>query len=202
MTNKEKYKQAFSSLHASDEISLEVRKMDKKNRTFHIRPAIAVCIIGVFLFGSMATAYAADLGGIHEIVQTWIHGEPQQLEATPNGDGGYTFTYQDGDETQSFGGGGVAIDANGNETALSAADVADTFASEVTTLEDGSVWLYYYSYQIDITDKLVDGACKVTLDDNGENVYFDIKSNGHGGYQMKTSDEDKVIASEYTKVTP
>ena len=43
MTNKERYKQAFSTLHASNQISLEVREMEKKDRHFSVnRIAVAM----------------------------------------------------------------------------------------------------------------------------------------------------------------
>lgn len=48
MTNKEKYKQAFSVLHTSDDFSLEVQKMaiERRNKKKGmIAAAIAACVL-------------------------------------------------------------------------------------------------------------------------------------------------------------
>lgn len=64
MTNREKYKQAFSVLHASDPIILEEKTMEKRNLKFHLRPALAAAMAAALLVGGMGAAYAADVGGI------------------------------------------------------------------------------------------------------------------------------------------
>lgn len=56
MTEKEKYKQAFSALHASENISLEVSMMSKKNNS--VKKILAVCACAVMLCGVTMTAYA------------------------------------------------------------------------------------------------------------------------------------------------
>lgn len=194
MSNKEKYKQAFSVLHASCDISLEVEKMERKaernKKVFRMRPVAAACICACLLFGSMATAYAADLGGIREKVSTWIHGEQVDVDVTENKDGGYNFSYKDGDNEQEFGGGGVSIDENGKESALSAEEILDEAGSEVVTEKDGTVRLYFHEHKVDITELVKGGkTCKVAIIEDGNPVYFDIKSNGSIGYEMTRSDE-------------
>lgn len=205
MSNKEKYKQAFSVLHSSRDISLEVEKMERKaernKKVFRMRPVAAACICVCLLFGSMATAYAADLGGIKEKVSAWIHGEQVDINVTENKDGGYSFSYKDGDEEKEFGGGGVSIDGNGNESALSAEEVLDETSSEVVTEKDGSVWLYYYEHKVNITE-FVKGnkTCKVAIMEDGKPVYFDIKSNGSIGYEMSRSSDPTGSKDAYTIV--
>lgn len=205
MSNKEKYKQAFSVLHTSCDISLEVEKMERKvennKKVFRMRPVAAACICVCLLFGSMATAYAADLGGIREKVSTWIHGEQMDVNVTENGDGGYNFSYKDGDKEKEFGGGGVSIDADGTESPLSPEEVLDEAGCEVTTEKDGTVWLYYREHKVNITELVKgDKTCKVAIIDNDKPVYFDIKSNGSIGYEMSRSDEPTGSKDSYKVV--
>lgn len=63
MTNKDKYKQAFSVLHTSDDFSLEVKtvKHTNKNRIFRKLASAAAAI--VIVLASANTAYAMNLGG-------------------------------------------------------------------------------------------------------------------------------------------
>ncbi len=205
MSDKERYKQAFSVLHASCDISLEVEKMERKvesnKKVFRMRPVAAACICVCLLLGSMGTAYAADLGGIREKVNTWIHGERVDVDVIENGDGGYNFSYKDGDNEKSFGGGGVSIDENGNESALSAEEVLDEAGCEVATEQDGTVWLYYQEHKVNITELVKeDKTCKVAIIDNNKPVYFDIKSNGSIGYEMSRSSEPTGSKDAYRVV--
>ncbi|MDD2958540.1 MAG: hypothetical protein PHE06_11765 [Lachnospiraceae bacterium] len=198
MTNKEKYKQAFSVLHASNDISMEVNKMKKTKKSFHIRPAVAACIAAFLLCGM--TAYAVDLGGIREVVQSWFHGKQVAVDVTDNGDGGYTFSYEEDGETQEVGGGGVAINEDGTTTALSAKEVADQMAVDISRDDDGSVWLYYYDQSFNITDYLEKGICKVAISDKGKMVYFDIEDNGGGGYAFSQSKDPTGAKEDYTVI--
>lgn len=205
MTNREKYKQAFSALHASDDISLEGTAMKTTNRKFRMKPALAACLCVILLLGCIGAVYAADVGGIQEIIHVWIGGK--QVDATvtdyqdSSGNNGFTFTIapEDGDgDGNRIGGGGVAIDADGTERPLTAEEVAESFACDIVTQDDGSIWLYYYDQSHDITELLVDGACKVVLEDDGEAVYFDIRDNGSGGYGYSRSPDPTGTASDYT----
>lgn len=205
MSNKEKYKQAFSVLHASCDISLEVEKMERnmeRNRkVFRMRPVAAACICVCLLFGSMATAYAADLGGIREKVNAWIHGSQVPVEVTERKDGGYSFSYKNGDHEEEFGGGGVSIDDEGNERPLSAEEILNENVSDVVTEKDGTVWLYHYDHKVNITEFVKDNkTCKVVIMEEEKPVYFDIKSNGSIGYEMKKSDEPTGNKDSYTVV--
>ena len=57
MTNKETYKQAFSVLHASDNISLEVH-MNRKKVFKPARKLVSVCVCAALLCALIVTAYA------------------------------------------------------------------------------------------------------------------------------------------------
>ena len=90
MTNKEKYKQAFDTLSASVNFSLEVDKMsilNRKHKLKTIAAAVAACLI---VTAGTGTAYASDLGGIQRKVQLWIHGDQTTATLTINSDGSYT----------------------------------------------------------------------------------------------------------------
>lgn len=194
MTNREKYKQAFSVLHASNSISLEETIMEKKNRKFNLRPALAACLCAAALMGCMCAAYAADVGGIRQSIQLWLHGERVDADVQSNGTGGYTFT-TDG---ESFGGGGVAIGDDGSERPLTAAEVAEDFAVDVDKDDEGRVWLHYYGQSYDLTGMLADGKCKAALDNGGNPLYFDVEDNGAGDYAFSMSSEPTGPAANYT----
>ncbi len=66
MTNKEKYKRAFSALHASENISLEVDKNMKNKRVFN-KKIMAVCTCCLAMFGVGATVYAHNYQIINKI---------------------------------------------------------------------------------------------------------------------------------------
>jgi len=201
MTNKEKYKEAFSVLHASDDISLEVEKMQKNKRNSRRKQVIAVCACAAIVAGSM-TAYATDLGGIQTRIHGWIHGELKSVDVTEETDGTYTFSWTEDGTTQEASDGGVSMDASGEETALSADEVFEGFSTSVETDEDGTIWLYYESHKVDITENLSGSSksCKLAIKDNGTTTYFDIKLNGSGGYSLSSSDSPEGSSDAYTIV--
>ena len=153
MTNKEKYKQAFDTLSASDNFSLEVDKMsilNRKHKLKTIAAAIAACLI---VTAGTGTAYASDLGGIQRKVQLWIHGDQTTATLTINSDGSYTGTYADKDgKNKEFGGGGIAFNQDGSERSLTQEEIMEELnAPDIEYEKDGSVILYYKNQSIDIT---------------------------------------------------
>ena len=71
MTNREKYKKAFSAVYPSNEFSWEVEKMKRIKRR-HIFKTMAASIAGCMIFMASATAaYAMDVGGIQRTIQLW-----------------------------------------------------------------------------------------------------------------------------------
>lgn len=174
MTNKEKYKRAFSALHPSKPIDLEEYTM--KNTKLHVifRPVAAVIACAILLFGCATVAYAADVGGIRTTVHVWIHGNARDIDVVDNGDGSYQFSYTEGAESATVFAGGVAFDENGNEIPLSPEEVAQATFDEIGRQADGKIWLYYKSYAFDITQQMTKDGCKLVLDDQGTKVYFDI----------------------------
>ena len=177
MTNREKYKQAFSAIHISDEFSLEVRKMTNKSmkkKFNHMVAAIAACVL---LVGGSTVAYANDLGGIQRTIQLWIHGDQTEVTIDFNADGSYEMEYFDseGDAIQQ-GGGGVAINDDGSERPLTEEELLDHLDDpDVSYKDDGSVWIYYFDQKIDITDKFDDNVCYVQVSNGKETLYMTIK---------------------------
>lgn len=180
MTNKEKYKQAFSAIHISDELCLEVSKLEKTRKhkkMNHLAASIAACVL---LVGGSTVAYAADVGGIQRTVQLWIHGNQTEVTIDFNSGGNYNMEYYDerGNVVQA-GGGGVAINSDGSERPLSEEELLDHLNSpDVIYEEDGSVWIYYYDQKIDITDKFEDNVCYVQVSKGEETLYMTIEYQG------------------------
>lgn len=196
MTNKEKYKKAFSALHASCTISLEEEIMEKKKSSYVMKKMLTAFAAIAIVFGSMTAVYAADLGGIKEKLTLWFHGAQADVNVTDNGGGNYTFTFTDADgESHEMGGGGVAFDKDGNEIPLPADDVFETITNEVD--KDGKIWLYYYDRQIEITNLFDDdGICRVAVKHDGNTAYFAI---GRGG-DYSSQIEAPADAERYTLV--
>lgn len=178
MTNKQRYKQVFSALHASDCIT-EVKAM--KKRTYMPRLA-AACAAVVMVMSAATVAYAADIGGIQRIVQIWINGDQTDAVLETSGNG-YTVTYdgQDG-ESHSFGGGGVAFNDDGTERPLTEEEILEHLNSpDVEYREDGSVWVCYRGEELDITDRFDEsGVCYVKLTGDDCSLYMTVKY--QGGY--------------------
>lgn len=203
MTNHERYKQAFSALHASDDISLEGKPMKKAHVKFCMKPVFAVCLCALLVIGGASAAYAADLGGIQETIRVWLRGKQVEAEVTydPHASGaeGYAFTVSKEDgSTDTFGAGGVAIEGDGRERPLTPEEVADGFATQVETDENGRVWLYHYDKAFDITDLMENGACKVSLEEEGKTLYFDIEDNHAGGNRFGMNTKPTGSAADYT----
>ena len=172
MTNKEKYKQAFSVLQTSGDFSMEVEKMamrQKHHKVKTIAAAVAACIV---LVGGAGTAYAANLGGIQRTIQLWINGDQTNATLEINNDGNsstYTIKIPDGVERP-----------------LTEDEIMEQINQpDVEYEDDGSVWLYYKDRKLDITDRFEDGICYVKLTDGKDVKYLTIKYND--GYAMSDS---------------
>ena len=188
MTNKERYKQAFSVLHTSDDFSLEVEKMAIISRKNKIRTAVAAIVGFLALTLFTGGAYAANVGGIQRTIQLWVHGD--QTTATLNVDetqGSYSVSYttETGDEKE-ISGGGVTIDMFGNERPVTEEEIMDHLdMPEVTYNEDGTVYVYYRDQAIDITNNFDDnGICYTHVKSGDKEFFMTIKYNG--GYGINT----------------
>lgn len=196
MTNRERYKQAFSVLQSSRQFELEVEEMEQLKKKHRKNIAAAAAIACAIVIGGSGTVYAADIGGIQEKISMWLYGTKTEVDVTENGAGGYIFSYEQDGETKSIGGGGVSFDANGNETWLSADEVAAGMSksANIDVDEDGKVWIYFYDQKIEITDSFDEnGIYNLTLAHEDRSVYLEITKNEDGGYsftQTEISAED------------
>jgi len=194
MTDRERYKQAFSTLHSSGQFTLEVGEMEQIRRNHRKNMAAAAAIACAVVIGTGGTAYAADIGGIQQKISMWLHGAQTEVNVTHNnedGYGGYTFTYTQEGETKELGVGGVSLDEDGNETWMSADELAEGLSksADIDVDEDGRVWIYYYDQKIDVTDSFDEnGVCSLTLTHDDETVSLEITKDEDGGYSfMQTS---------------
>ncbi len=203
MTDRERYKQAFSALPSSRH--LEVEEMEQIYRTHRKKLATAAAIACAAVIGAGGTAYAADLGGIQTRLSIWLFGEQTEITATENEDGGYTFIYDRGDGTESFGFGGVSIDEDGGLTSLSADELAAHInaSASVEKDENGSVWVYYYDQKTEITDLFDEnGVCSITMTHEGESIYLTITQDGEGSYSYtQTNDPQEAAMTTTTIIT-
>lgn len=95
MTNRERYKRAFSAIQVPDDFCLEgikMKQVKKQRRLTAIAATAAVCAV---LVGSAAAAYTVDAGGIQRMVQLWLNGDQTQVEIQFDGNGTYTMEYTD-----------------------------------------------------------------------------------------------------------
>ena len=206
MNNKERYKQAFSALQTSGQLSMEVEKMteiQKKHKRNMIAAAAVACSV---IIGGSGTAYAADIGGIQEKVYIWLHGVQTEADIVENAEGGYTVRYErDGEEQGVSAFGGVSIDSDGTQTWLSADELVDAMneSADVDEDADGKVWVYYYDQKADVTDLFDDeGICRVKMAHEGKVIYLEIKRGENGGYPYsQTDDVPEEEIEKYTDIT-
>lgn len=198
MTNRERYKQAFSALQSSGQFTLEVEEMAQIQKKHRKNIAVAAAIACAVVIGGSGTVYAADIGGIQEKISMWLYGRQTEVDVTANGDngyGGYTFTYTQDGETKEVGGGGVSIDEDSNETWLSADEVAAHMSesANIDMDEDGRVWIYYYEQKVEITDLFDEnGVCSLTLTHEDKTIYLEITKNEDGGYSFTQTDQTQI----------
>lgn len=177
MTNREKYKQAFSVLRASDDFSLEANDMKQTAKQFRLRKAVVLAAACVMVIGSATIAYAADVGGIQRTVQLWLHGEQTAVTIEFDGAGGYNMEYTDEEGNDRYkGGGGVAFEADGTERPVTEEEIMEMLSRpEVEYRDDGSVWVYWLSQAVEITDRFEDGVCYVQLVNGEDTMYVTVR---------------------------
>jgi len=186
MTEKERFQRAFAPLHASPDTMTEVMKMtEQKTKRPALRRAATIGLAAALVLALGSVAYASDLGGIQRTVQLWLNGE--MTDATVN-EGSYTLRYPDKDGTEhEMGGGGIAIEDDGTERALTEEEMLEHLdAPEVVYEDDGTVMIYYRGQSLDITDRFDEnGLCHVLLRDEqngGKTLFVTIRYNDGYSY--------------------
>lgn len=185
MTNKEKYKQAFSALHISDEFSMEVKKMTmntnknsiKNSNRLKLNRVVAGIAACALILGGATLAYANDFYGIQRTVQLWIHGDQTDVTIQFDGNGSYSMDYiDDNGESRHQGGGGVAIGNDGTERPLTEDELLKELTRPDVHYDDnGSVWVYWMDQKIDITDKFENNVCYIKLVNGEETLFMTVK---------------------------
>ena len=198
MTDKERYKRTFSALRAS-QLEFKEEMTMNKTKILPVRRLVSLCAAALMIAAMATVAYAADVGGIRRAVQVWIHGD-QTNAVMDIQNGHYLLSYEDENgETQTVGGGGVAIDAFGRERPLTEEELLEELNSpKVECLEDGTVWVYYQDQKMEITDRFVDGVCYVQLKDGDKVLYLTVEADG--GYSM--SPHGYVQIKQQSKTAP
>ncbi len=183
MTEKERFQRAFAPLHASPDTMTEVMKMtERKTKRPALHRAATIGLAAALVLALGSVAYASDLGGIQRTVQLWLNGEMTDATLTVN-EGSYTLRYPDKDGTEhERGGGGIAIEDDGTERALTEEEMLEHLnAPEVVYEDDGTVMIYYRGQSLDITDRFDEnGLCHVLLrdeQDGGKTLFVTIRYN-------------------------
>ncbi|HBB60915.1 MAG TPA: hypothetical protein DCZ61_03875 [Lachnospiraceae bacterium] len=177
MTNKDKFKRAFSALHTSDSFTLEQENTTMTKKISFHKTAAAACT-ALAIFAGAATCYAADAGGIQRTIQVWLHGDQTTAVITVDDDNvtHYGITDKNGNQLQ---GGGVAIDEDGKERALTDSEIQEHLDSPSTDTINGKLYLFYKDQKTDLTDKFdADGLAYITLKDGGKTLYVTVAENG------------------------
>ena len=196
MTEKERFQRAFAPLHASPDTMTEVMKMtERKTKRPALHRAATIGLAAALVLALGSVAYASDLGGIQRTGQLWIKGDQTDAVMTID-QGRYTIDYTDENGTaHEMGGGGIAIEDDGTERALTEEEVLEHLnAPEVEEREDGTVTVYYLDQKLDVTDKFdEDGVCYVQLEGGEKTIYMTIKrGNGYA-----TSTTKYILPSEF-----
>jgi hypothetical protein len=197
MTNKERYKQAFSAIHATDDFSLEVEKMEMINKQRKFKKMIASAAVCAAIVGSTTAAYAADIGGIQRTLQLWMHGDQTAATIQFDGNGSYSMDYTDDEGNVNHqSGGGVSFAEDGTTIPQTEEEIlAHLQLPDVIYEDDGSVWVYWFEQKIDITDKFENEFCYVKLESSEETLYMTIKyQDGHS-----TSPHKYLSPSEFSR---
>ena len=205
--NKKQYQRSFQALHLSDDFQerltakLSEEREEKTMNTSAIhgfsRLAAAITICAVTL-GVGGICYAADVGGIRTKVELWMNGEKNEVEVEAD-DTGFSWTDEDGN---AHGFGGVALDEEGNEVALSAEELAEHMNNNCDLrAEKGRMMLYYKNISADVTDMINDGKLFVHISDPlNRYTYFSFTDiDMKGAYGCSDSDKPEGNA-EYIEI--
>ncbi|MDO4942632.1 MAG: hypothetical protein Q4E73_07320 [Lachnospiraceae bacterium] len=199
MTNKEKYKKAFSTLQISDSLSWEVKRMAKLKKRQKMKTVAAFIAACLLISISGSAAYAKNIGGIQRTIQLWFHGDQTDAILDIKNDGTYSIQYSGEDGTvEEQSGGGVAIEGDGSERPLTEEELKEQLDSpEVDYKDDGTIWVYYHDQKIDITDKFDnDDICFVKVTEGKETFYITVSKEGSWGFSGDKYMQPEEIITE------
>lgn len=199
MTNRERYKQAFSALQCSGQHTREIEKAALRQKKHRKNTAAAAAVACAVIAGAGGTVYAADLGGIQEKISMWLYGARIEADVTENGYGGYIFTYTQNSETKNISGSGMSTDEDGNKIWLPADEVAAGMSgsADISVDGDGTVWIYYYDQVIDITNLFDEnGICSLTLTHEDKTCCLEISRDEDGRYSFTQTEFPNADSNE------
>ena len=178
MTNKEKYRRAFSCLRVPEGFSVDQKRRKREKRS-GLRQAVAAAVVMLAVCAAGVSAYAADLGGIQRTVQVWLLGDQTDAVITIDEEAGttlYSLQADDGRVVQS--GGGVAMGGDGGDRPLTESEMQDYLNYPDKEVIDGRIYLFYKGQKTDITDRFdTDGLCFLTISDGRETLYVTVTRN-------------------------
>ena len=200
MTDQEKYRRAVDAVASSRMRKLEAGDIMKSKKTNFRFKGIAIAVAAVILLvGACGAAYATDIGGIQSKVQLWFRGELTDvtLDISTNGSASeYALTFTDADGVErEIHGGGVAMDMFGRERPLTEDEILEQLSQpEVVYEDDGTVWVYYGSQKVEITDLFDEnGICYVKLTGGKKPIYMTVEY--QGGYCINSNRFSKPSTS-------
>ena len=190
MNNRDKYIKASSIVEPSADFASKVLKEadrmnpEERREYRHVRlrrrSLISIAAACALVFALSAAAYASDLGGFKETIDTWLYGKAVNVEIEVN-DGIYHIKYPDGGERS---GGGVAMD-DGEERPLTEEEILEELNNEIVVEDndEGRIMLYYRDHAVDITEKMdANNIVKLKFKDGVLPTYITLKWNGDDGY--------------------
>ena len=139
----------------------------------------------MLVIGVTGGAYAADLGGFRTAVDTWLYGEPVQVEVEEVSEGDFVVHYPDGSTREM---GGVSYDPDGNAIGATEEDIiAQLDDPEIIRDEAGNVKLYYKDLIIDITEDAQDDHAEVKIERGALPLYVTIDWEDAETYTVHTN---------------
>ena len=190
MNNKERYQKAFDTINPSENITpesiirMKEEKKMTKGRTGFKKTLVSLVAAVVLVIGVTGGAYATDLGGFRTNVDTWLYGEPVQVDIEEVGEGDFIVHYPNGVDRQT---GGNSFDKDGNPVPFTADDVIDSLDyPEIATI-DGKVIMFYRNEQVDITEDVQDGHAEVTFSPGAMKLHVTVEWTDEYTYSVSTS---------------
>lgn len=195
MTERDKYKRAFSSIHLPDDFAIDLHKNHKEKKIRLQRAITAACVAAALFVGTTA-AYAANLNGIQRTIQIWLHGDQTSAVIKLDNDDGithYTVRDKEGNEIH---GGGVTIENDGSEKSSSEAEILEHLNEPDMEIIKGRTYIFYKNQTIDITDLFnKDGVCYVILKNGKTKLYVTaVKGQGFSSDTKRFIQKDELPA--------
>ena len=196
MTNKERYKKAFSEAsggYDEAEVICAVKNAPEKQRPSFapskrpVRALITAAAVVMIIFLTTASAYAANIGGFRDKVLLWIGGKPVEGELEQKADGEYRWTSPG--RVHEFS--GTEIDPVTGESRPMTADelISGKNARPEVWSDENGVYVSYHDRTIDVTEDIADDhKASVVIETDEGDKQIDVEFDGERGYYVRISD--------------